>query len=449
MSYPILAWQDLAALVKQTQQAQNPLDLLQKVGYGLQQFCPGTRFWIGSMMSLEAPVIQGFWAADPDHPQELFATQLHCLRPQLLQELQATPQQVMVIPPDQGGWIAEYTPLEGEVSPQKAIHSPPLHLGFHLVGLCKGQRDPSWLVGLWASHADFWTPTFIDQMQVILLFTELVLARYYEEQRSLSQSQQHRSTANRLMDWLRISTEASRQVIYEWDMQQGQMEWSLSLRTVFGHSITADSERRFWWVEQIHPSDRPQVLKQLDSCLRDLQTFLCEYRWLRADGFYAWVRDYGRIFSGPQGKAVRIVGSLEDITPRRHTTTALQQVKQGLRISLNLSSVALAVVDTQFRVLEANQALQSLLGYSLADLQKLETLTLITHPADLNVDEQMMAKWRQQKLTSYTVEKRFFHANGEEVASQVTVHGLGSPVGSTTQTELQLLWEIRPIPPQD
>jgi PAS domain S-box-containing protein len=79
-----------------------------------------------------------------------------------------------------------------------------------------------------------------------------------------------------------------------------------------------------FWLDRLHPEDRDRVLSEFPNLLRQGHNVI-EYRFLRADGTYRWVRDEQRLLRDPNGEPVEVVESWSDITARREAELALQK----------------------------------------------------------------------------------------------------------------------------
>jgi PAS domain S-box-containing protein len=115
---------------------------------------------------------------------------------------------------------------------------------------------------------------------------------------------------------LRLITEITTDALYEWDVVAGKTQWSHSYGTLFGYAEEGQHEHR-WWRERVHPDDLGPVLQRLENAFSSHEEFLSsEYRYRRADGSYAHVVDRGFIFYNENGKPLREVGAMIDITDR-------------------------------------------------------------------------------------------------------------------------------------
>jgi PAS domain-containing protein len=96
--------------------------------------------------------------------------------------------------------------------------------------------------------------------------------------------------------------EATGQVVYEWNFEDGTVRRSGNQEQVLG--FTAEHERttnaRANWEERMHPDDRDRVVARLEECLRTGEPFDAEYRTRRAPGQYVTI-DHGFFDRSPDG----------------------------------------------------------------------------------------------------------------------------------------------------
>jgi PAS domain S-box-containing protein len=112
--------------------------------------------------------------------------------------------------------------------------------------------------------------------------------------------------------------------IYEWDIERNTLWVSARLIEIFGfhdRELTADN-----WNALVHPDDFPAYRAALRDCFRGIAARLdCEYRVRHSDGLYRWIEDRGVPVRNPAGRAVRMVGAIDDVTERKATEQALRE----------------------------------------------------------------------------------------------------------------------------
>jgi PAS domain S-box-containing protein len=116
----------------------------------------------------------------------------------------------------------------------------------------------------------------------------------------------------------RLATLATSDVIYDWDLDTGHIEWSELAACQF--RLRPDQPRLdiARWLTSIHPEDRERVLRDIQDAIdRGEDHWSGEYRFLRGDGTWAVISDRGHVVRDARGRAVRMVGAMHDITERR------------------------------------------------------------------------------------------------------------------------------------
>ncbi|OLP17886.1 hypothetical protein BST81_12565 [Leptolyngbya sp. 'hensonii'] len=86
------------------------------------------------------------------------------------------------------------------------------------------------------------------------------------------------------------------------------------------------------WTQRIHPDDRERILHCSQAYLKQqIPYYVQEYRLRCKNGTYKWVQDRGQAVWDETGQAIRIVGSMHDITERKQVEEDLRQREESLR----------------------------------------------------------------------------------------------------------------------
>ncbi len=128
-----------------------------------------------------------------------------------------------------------------------------------------------------------------------------------------------------------IIVAASGQVIYDYDVKTGEIIWGGGTKEVLGFG---GNEMRFGidqWAETIHPDDRPRALKLLDIAQQTFVPYDVEYRYRHKHGHYIWIHDRGFFVPDFKGKAIRMLGVMQDVTLRRSSEDELKRTTAELQ----------------------------------------------------------------------------------------------------------------------
>ncbi len=169
----------------------------------------------------------------------------------------------------------------------------------------------------------------------------------------------------------RVSLSALHGVVYDLDLRTNRAERD-GLRRMLGYDSLRIEDGYGGWLSIIHPDDRQRVVDKVNR-QRELGTdYEMTYRVRHQDGHWLNVRQRGTYTLGPDGKAVRAFGVIEDITSAESQREQLQL--QAAIIERMSEGVLLALRDGT--ILFANPAMETLLGYGPGELAGLNAHVL-------------------------------------------------------------------------
>jgi diguanylate cyclase (GGDEF)-like protein/PAS domain S-box-containing protein len=190
-----------------------------------------------------------------------------------------------------------------------------------------------------------------------------------------------------------------------------------------------------------HPDDRAaDAAAMAEMRAGKRRTFHTEKRYLRPDGEPVWVRLHAGVVLGEDGRPRYFVSQMEDITERKRTEAALREEAVRFRLSFDNAPIGKALVAPDGRFLEVNPALCGIVGYTRDELLA-TTFQDITHPDDLDVDLECVRQVMAGELRTYSMEKRYFHADGHVVWINLSV----SLVRDETASPLYFISQIEDI----
>ncbi|MGB6296521.1 MAG: PAS domain S-box protein, partial [Rivularia sp. (in: cyanobacteria)] len=99
---------------------------------------------------------------------------------------------------------------------------------------------------------------------------------------------------------------------------------------------------------------------------------------------------------------------------RKKVESALRESEQSFSKAFNYASIGMALVAPDGSWLKVNQALCKIIGYSEQELIK-TNFQAITHPDDLQVDLNYVRQMLAGEISTYQMEKRYFHKRGNTV----------------------------------
>lgn len=179
-------------------------------------------------------------------------------------------------------------------------------------------------------------------------------------------------------------TKATFDAIWDWDMATNELYWGENYETIFGYPDDATREKSqnySLWQSRVHPDDTKRVVKTLRDAIKTptKQFWQEQYRYLKADGTYAYVMDRGYMIRNADQKVVRIVGALQDITSFKEQEFRIIQQNESLKKIADINSHELRrPVSTILGLLQLieNEDVKNELHSQLFEYIKITTLEL-------------------------------------------------------------------------
>jgi PAS domain S-box-containing protein len=137
---------------------------------------------------------------------------------------------------------------------------------------------------------------------------------------------------------------ATSDTLWDWEIQEDKILWNKGIKDIFGYNKDQVGDSSKWWFDNIHPEDSIKMSIKLYSFIEQkTDNWQDEYRFKCADNTYKYVLDRGHILKDENGKGIRMIGAIQDIT---------KQKKEELRLKL-LETVILQTRDS-IVITEAN-----------------------------------------------------------------------------------------------
>jgi PAS domain S-box-containing protein len=115
---------------------------------------------------------------------------------------------------------------------------------------------------------------------------------------------------------------------------------------------------------------------------------------------------------GVDGQPKYLLGVSEDITERKAAEEALRKSEEQFRLLFDLAPTGMAITGLDGKILRANQACCSILGYTAEALHAL-TLAEVTHPDDLAATLDLREQLVHGEIPSFQMEKRLIARGGQ------------------------------------
>lgn len=113
---------------------------------------------------------------------------------------------------------------------------------------------------------------------------------------------------------LQILSLATKEGIWEYDITTGKSYYNDGMINLFGYSREEMEDNYTWWRTNIHPLDKSTVISQLDALLEGAESvWWGQYKFLCKNGEYKKILDRLFIVRDKDNKALRIIGTMQDV----------------------------------------------------------------------------------------------------------------------------------------
>ena len=144
--------------------------------------------------------------------------------------------------------------------------------------------------------------------------------------RDITRRKQMEEALWRSEERFRLVTQATKDIIWDWDVESGRMWRSEIYWQHFGYPPPDVEPDVAGWKDMLHPEDRDRVWTSFQTALRRRSTsYEVEYRFRKSDGSYAVVLDRALIVYDETGKPIRAIGALSDLSNQRLLEEQLRQ----------------------------------------------------------------------------------------------------------------------------
>ncbi|MEY2685799.1 MAG: hypothetical protein RJA09_2944 [Pseudomonadota bacterium] len=277
-----------------------------------------------------------------------------------------------------------------------------------------------------------WVRTFTD------------VTDYVEAERALKQSEER----------LKLVLQGSNDGAWDWNLETGEAYFAPRWWEILGLFPGELPATAGLWAQFTHPYDRLRVDAELQAAFEDgRQGFELEFRMLHKDGHSVSVLDRGVIVRDERGRALRVSGTLTDLSTRKALEKQLEESEARLRTLFEAVPGRLWFKDLQGRFVLCNQEVarafgvevEQIVGRTVPELSALsgddqaalyaesDRQALATH--EPIVYEQLLAAYPHGPKGQFAVVKRAVYDNAGQ---PLGVLGLAHDITERKQAEAQI-----------
>ncbi len=130
---------------------------------------------------------------------------------------------------------------------------------------------------------------------------------------------------------LRLALTTAHLGTWDWQIQSGQVIWSGNVESLFGLPQGSFVGTYGAFLDCVHPDDRELVTQAITRAVEEGTDYDIEHRIVWPDRSIRWLACSGQVLRDNTGQAVRMLGTVQDITERKRVEEDLRESQERFR----------------------------------------------------------------------------------------------------------------------
>ncbi len=183
---------------------------------------------------------------------------------------------------------------------------------------------------------------------------------------------------------LRLGLNAAKVGTWEWKIDTNEVNWSEGVEIIFGLSPGSFDGNYESYRKLIYPDDLPKIEQAITAALESDEHYRVEHRITWPDGSLRWIAGQGEVFRNADGKPVRMLGTVMDITDQKNAQEALKKSETNLAKAQEISHIGSWSWDLETGKVEWSEEMFNIYGPEHEHSKKnvWEIIDELTYPGD-------------------------------------------------------------------
>ncbi|HDH53706.1 MAG TPA: PAS domain S-box protein, partial [Nitrospirae bacterium] len=152
---------------------------------------------------------------------------------------------------------------------------------------------------------------------------------------------------------------------WDWDIMKNTLLWSDEIYRIFGLKTREFGLTYEAFLSLVHPYDREFVMQSVNEALYGNKPYSIDHCIILPDGSKRIVHEQAEVFFDAEGKPVRMVGTIQDITERKQSDDALRLSEEKFSKAFRSSPTFITICTlNDDRFVDVNDAFLNASGYS-------------------------------------------------------------------------------------
>lgn len=189
-----------------------------------------------------------------------------------------------------------------------------------------------------------------------------------EAYRRNAQAQRFQETLNQKQALLNKAQQLARIGSWELDLTTNALRWSDEIFRIFEIDPARFGASYEAFIDTVHPDDRELVNTAYTQSLRDRSPYNIVHRLQMRDGRVKHVREHCETEFGADGRPLRSLGTVQDVTDQRLAQEALQRSEAFSRAISETAPDGIFAIDERGVIQSCNPAAERIFGFTRGEM---------------------------------------------------------------------------------
>lgn len=203
---------------------------------------------------------------------------------------------------------------------------------------------------------------------------------------------------------------------WEANLETGSLYWSAAIFDIFGYDPALFTPSVEGFKRCVHPDDMVLV-EASEARVMAGGVHNVRHRIIRPDGEVRWVHELARMQPDAEGRLVRLIGTVQDVTEQALAEDALRRQGERLQSIIEGTHIGTWEWSVQTGATVFNERWAEIIGYRLEELAPVDINTWLSHahPDDLEQSAALLNAHFRGELDYYDCQCRMRHKDGHWV----------------------------------
>jgi hypothetical protein len=227
---------------------------------------------------------------------------------------------------------------------------------------------------------------------------------------------------------------------WDWNILTGELFWTERIAPLFGYATGELATTYENFLAAIHPDDRQAVMDAVNTCVERDVPYEIEHRVVWPDGTVRWLQERGGVQRDAAGKAIQMLGVVQDIDDRKRAELALAERERQLREAQTMAHIGNWEANLITDELIWSDEIFNIFGYNPGNFTpSVQAFQSAVHPDDLEIVK--ASENRAAKTGTHDVVHRIVRPDG----SIRYVHELAQALTGSDGKTLRLSGTVQDI----